>query len=92
MANIAPVAQIIGAAIPLKSKYEAIGEHGIGSNVKDNERLNFGSLSRASRYSNARNNKGREPTPLTPEILHLLDKQEPVKGQHARVPMEHTTR
>jgi hypothetical protein len=35
---------------------------------------------------------GREPIPLTPEILHLLDRLEPDKGKQSRLLTEHLTR
>ena len=34
---------------------------------------------------------GRDPIPLTPEILHLLDRLEPDKGKQARLLTEHLT-
>jgi hypothetical protein len=34
---------------------------------------------------------GRDPIPLTPEILHLLDRLEPDKGRQARLLTEHLT-
>jgi hypothetical protein len=81
-ANNAPVAPAIGAGIPLRNNYEPIAEHGSETNERDSERLNFGSLSGASRtQSSVRSSRGREPIPLTPEILHLLDKLEPDKGK-----------
>jgi hypothetical protein len=74
------------------NRYEPIAKQGNGINERDRERLNFGSLSRASRtHSSARNTKGREPIPLTPEILHLLDILEPDKGKQARLLTEHLT-
>jgi hypothetical protein len=49
-------------------------------------------LSGASgKHSSARKSRGREPIPLTPEILHLLDKLEPDKGKQARLLAEHLT-
>ena len=35
--------------------------------------------------------RGRDPIPLTPEILHLLDRLEPDKGKQARLLTEHLT-
>ena len=92
MANNAHVTPAKGAKIPLKNIYEPIAKQGSGSNDKYSERLIFGSLSRASGYSIARNKRDREPIPLTPEILHLLDKLEPDNGKPARLLTEHATR
>jgi hypothetical protein len=93
MANSAPVAPVIGAGIQLMNIYEPIAKQGSGTNERDNERLSFGSLSRASgTHSNARNNRVREPIPLTQEILHILDKLEPDKEKQARLLTEHLTR
>jgi len=91
-ANSAPVAPATGTGIPLTNGYEPIAEHGSGTNDRESERLSFGSMLGASgSHSSARNRWGKEPIPLTPEILHLLDRLEPVKGKHARFLTEHTT-
>ena len=93
MANSAPVAPATGAGIPLMNRCEPIAKQGSGTNERDSERLIFGSLSRASgTHSSAKNKRGRELIPLTPEILHLLDIPEPDKGKHARLLTEHMTR
>jgi len=79
--NNSPAAQTTWAKVPLKNRFEPIAEQGSRLDDKDNERLNFGSLSRVfSEASSARNNRGRDPMPLTPEMLHLLDRVEPDKG------------
>jgi len=39
--------------------------------------------------SSSRGSTGRDPIPLTPEILQLLDKLEPDKGKQARLLTEH---
>ena len=39
--------------------------------------------------SSSRGSIGREPIPLTPEILLLLDRLEPDKGKQARLLTEH---
>jgi hypothetical protein len=92
MAYNAPEAHAIGTGVPLDNRYGPIAEQGSGTNDRDSERLSFGSLSGASRtHSGARNNKGRDPIPLTPEILHLLDILEPDKGKQARLLTEHLT-
>ncbi len=36
-------------------------------------------------------NRGRDPIPLTPKILHLLDRLEPDKGKQARLLTDHLT-
>ena len=46
----------------------------------------------SSAASNSKGSRGREPIPLTPEILLLLDNLEPDKGKHARLLTEHLTR
>ena len=57
-----------------------------GTNERDSERLSFGSLFGAlGTHSSARNSRVRELIPLTPEILHLLDRLEPDKGKQARL-------
>jgi hypothetical protein len=91
-ASSAPIAPATGTGIPLTKKYDPIAEHGSGTNDRDNERLRFGSLSGASgTHSSARNTRGRDPIPLTPEILHLLDRLEPDKGKQAMLLTEHLT-
>ena len=39
----------------------------------------------------SRGSRGREPTPLTPEVLQLMDRLEPDKGKQARLLTEHLT-
>jgi hypothetical protein len=92
-ANNAPVATVTGAGIQLMNINDPIAEHGIGTSERDNERISFGSLSGASgTHSSARNGKVREPIPLTPKILHLLEILKPNKGKYARLLTEHLTR
>ena len=70
-----PTAQTIGAKLPLKNIFEPIAEEGRKLNNMDNARLGFGLLLGAySGASSAKNNKGKDPIPLTPEMLHLLDR------------------
>jgi hypothetical protein len=72
------------------NRFEPLAEQGNGSNERDSEQLSFGSLSGASgTHSSSRNNRGRDPVPLTPEILHLLDRLEPDKGKQAMLLTEH---
>jgi hypothetical protein len=81
-ANSAPVAHVTGADTMHKNRFEPLAEQGSGTNERVSERLSFGSLSGASgKLSITRNSKGRDPIPLTPEILHLLDILEPDKGK-----------
>ena len=92
MASIAPMAPVTGAGTQHMNRFEPLAEKGSGTNETDSERLSFGSLSRASRtHSSAINSRGRDPIPLTPKILHLLDRLEPDKGKHARLLTEHLT-
>jgi len=92
MANSAPVVPFTWAGTHHMNRFEPIAEQGNGTNERDNERLSFGSLSRASgTHSSAMNNKCRDPIPLNPEILHLLDRLEPDKGKQAKLLTEHLT-
>jgi len=89
-ANIAPVAPVTGAGIHHINIFEPFAEQGSGTNERDIEQLSFGSLSGASgTHSSAWNIRGRDPIPLTPEILHLLDILEADKGKQARLLTEH---
>jgi hypothetical protein len=45
----------------------------------------------ASVALSSRGSRGRDPIPLTPEILLLLDRLEPDKGKQARLLTEHLT-
>jgi hypothetical protein len=74
------------------NRSEPLAEQGSGTNERDSEQLSFGSLSGASRtHSSAKNSRGRDSIPLTPEILHLLDRLEPDKDKQARLLTEHLT-
>jgi len=86
-----PAAPVTGTGVPLENAYSPLAQQGSGSN-RDSEHLSFGSISGASgTHSSARNSRGRDPIPLTPEILHLLDRLEPDKGKQARLLTEHLT-
>ena len=90
MANSAPVAPVTWADTQHRNRFDPLAEQGSGTNERDSERLNFGSLFGASgTHSSAGNNTGRDPIPLTPEILHLLDRLEPDKGKQAKLLAEH---
>ncbi len=92
MANNATVTPVTWAGTQLMNRFEPIAVQVNGSNERDNDRLSFGSLSGASEtHSSTKNNRGREPIPLTPEILHLLDRLEPDKGKQDRLLTEHLT-
>ncbi len=91
-ANIALVAPVTGVETQHMNRFEPLADQGSGTNDRDSEQLSFGSMSGASgTHSRAKNNRGRDPIPLTPEILHLLDKLEPDKGKQARLLTEHLT-
>ena len=91
-ANIAPVAPVTGADAQHRKRFEPLAEQGSGTNDRDSEQLSFGSLSGASgTHSSAKNIRGRDPIPLTPEIPHLLDRLEPDKGKQVRLLTEHLT-
>ena len=45
----------------------------------------------SSTTSSSKGSRGKEPIPLTPKILHLLDRLEPDKGKQARLLTEHLT-
>ena len=83
-----------GGAIPLHNRFEPLGDQASISSGRYSEPLKSSILKEGttSASSNARGNRGRDPIPLTPEILHLLDKLEPNKGKEARLLTEHLTR
>ena len=89
-ANSAPVAPVTGAGIHHVNRFEPLAEQGNGTNERDSEQLSFSSLSGASgTHSSAKNNRGKDPIPLTPEILYFLDILEPDKGKQARLLTKH---
>jgi hypothetical protein len=70
---------------PLRQQGANLGEQGslnLSSGI-----LGVGSTSASS----SRGSRGREPIPLTPEILLLLDRLDPDKGKQARLLTEHLT-
>jgi hypothetical protein len=77
--------------ILLQNKFTPRGDQVSISSVRHNEPLSSGILREgsASASSTARGNMGRDPIPLTPEILHLLDIPEPDKGKQAMIFTEH---
>ncbi len=69
-----------------------LAQQGSGAADRDSDRLSFGLVSGANTAtSGSRGSRGRDPIPLTPEILHLLDRLEPNKGKQARLLTEHLT-
>ena len=46
----------------------------------------------SSAASSSKGNRGREPIPLIPEILLIMDRLEPNKGKQTRLLTEHLTR
>ena len=61
-------------ATKLKNTYAPLEPLGSGTEGRDNERLSFSSVSGASVGSGSRGSRGRDPIPLTPEILLFLDR------------------
>jgi hypothetical protein len=64
----------------------------IGREGRDSERLSFSSILGASVGSVSRGSRVWDPIPLTPKILHLLDRLQPYKGKHAKMLTAHLTR
>jgi septal ring factor EnvC (AmiA/AmiB activator) len=65
-----------------------------GANSREQGSLNLSSSilrGGSSSASSSRRSRGRDPIPLTPEILQLLDRLEPDKGKQARLLTEHLT-
>jgi len=75
----------------LKNTYAPLEPLGNGAEGRDNIRLSFSSVSGASVGSGSRGSRGRDPIPLTPEILHFLDRLEPDKGKQAMMLTKHLT-
>ena len=70
-------------------RFKPLAEHNNADSDKDRNRFIEGSVSDALRSKGSRK---REPIPLTPEILLLLDKLEPDKGRQAKLLKKHLTR
>jgi hypothetical protein len=80
--NSSPAVHTTRAHTTQENRFDLLAEQGSTSCDRVSERLSFGSLSGAySRASSAMNIRGRDPIPITPEILHLLDRLEPYKGK-----------
>ena len=82
-----------GEAIPLQNRFTPLGDQANVSSGRYNDPLSSNILKEgsSSASSSARGSRGREPIPLTPEILHLLDRLEPDKGKQATLLTEHLT-
>ena len=65
------------ATTELRNTYAPLAPLGSGTEGRDSERLSFNSVSGASVGSGSRGSRGRDPIPLTLDILHLLDRLEP---------------
>jgi hypothetical protein len=85
----APAAQTV---IDLSNPFDILAQQGIGIADRESDRLSFGSASGANTTtSGSMGSRGRDLIPLTPEILHLLDRLEPDKGKQARPLTEYLT-
>jgi hypothetical protein len=106
MGSLAPPLQPISFAVPstghttvashspieLSRPYDILAQQGSGATDIDSDILSFGSISGANTStSGSRCIRGRDPIPLTTEILHLLDRLEPDKGKEARLLKDHLT-
>jgi len=86
-------ALVAPTVIEIGNPYDILAQQGSGSADRDNDKLGFELVSGANTTtSGSRGSRGRDPIPLTPEILHLLDRLEPDKGKQARLLTEHLTR
>jgi hypothetical protein len=76
-----------------QNKFAHLRQHGSESGDRGSETLSSGILRgvSVSVASSSRGSRGREPTPLTPEIPLLLDRLEPDKGKQAQLLTEHLT-
>ena len=76
-----------------QNRFAPLRQQGSGSGERGSLDLSSGILRRgtSSTTSSSKGSKGREPIPLTPEILLLLDHLEPDKGKQARFLTEHLT-
>ena len=71
--------------------FTPLREQGIASGGNDSEAPSSRLLGEGSTSatSSSRGRRDKDPTPLTSEILLLLDRLEPDKGKHARLLTEH---
>ncbi len=78
-ANIGPVA-VITTGLNLRNNYAPLEPHRSGTEGIESGKLSFGSVSCGlSNNLGSRGNMGKEPIPLTPEKIHLLNRLEPDK-------------
>jgi DNA-binding XRE family transcriptional regulator len=85
-----PATLNLGNTTTLHQHFSPFGENGSVLRGKDREAVRSSILSGGSSASTS-SIKGREPIPLTPEILQLLDILESDKGRHARILTENLT-
>ena len=65
------------SGIELNNPYDLLAQQGSGVADRDNDILSFGSISGANTTtSGSRGGRGRDPIPLTQEILRLVDRLE----------------
>jgi len=76
-----------------QNRFAPLRQQGSESGDRDSEALNSGILrgGSASEASSSRGSRGRDPIPLTLEIVLLLDRLEHDKGKQARLLTEHLT-
>jgi len=76
-----------------QNRFAPLKQHGSGSGERGSLDLSSGILrgGASSTASSSKGSRGREPVPLTPEILLLLDRLEQDKGKQARLLAEHLT-
>jgi len=77
-----------------QNRFAPLRQQGSGSGDRGSLDLSSGILrgGTSSASSSSKGSRGREPIPLTPEILLQLDRLEPDKGKKARILTEHLTR
>jgi flagellar hook-basal body complex protein FliE len=74
------------------NRFAPLRQQGATSGEQGSLNLSSGILrGGSSTASSSRGSRGRDPIPLTPEILLLLDRLEPDKGKQARLLTEHLT-
>ena len=76
------------------NRFAPLRQHGSESGDRGSEALSSRILrgGSTSATSSSKGSRGKEPIPLTPKILLLLDRFEPDKGKQARLLTEHLTK
>jgi hypothetical protein len=75
-----------------QNRFAPLRQQGATSGEQGSLNISSGILRGGSSTASSSNgSRGRDPIPLTPEILQLLDRLEPDKGKHARLLTEHLT-